>query len=149
MPPIWNGFPPTLALPSGYRILRYYALDATGVTFDIRGTPALDTLAEVAGRYDAADIQARAVIKQVDIGNTGYDVDAGAQSAFAEYFEHASGGDPLVINGRNPIPPGGAGSYPTSVGREMTTFVLRCETAPAKAQRVNVIIWFDVPPATT
>jgi hypothetical protein len=149
---VWNGYPPTLPVPSGFRIIRYYALDATGVSFNIRGTPPADMLAEVAPHYVAADIIARAVIKQVDIGNTGLDVDLAAQSVFADYFEHSDGGappSPVDAAAHNPIPPGGSASYPSPVSREMTTFILRTETAPAKAQKVNVIIWFDVPPATT
>lgn len=145
----WNGYSPALAVPSGFRILRYYALDGTGVAFNIRATPEADMLAEVAPHYDADDIIARAVIKQVDIGNSGFDVDLAAQAAWANYFEHASGGNPAYAAGRNPIPPGGSASYPSPMSRGMTTFTLRTETAPAKAQRVNVIIWFDVPPATT
>lgn len=145
------GFPPNSPVPSLYRVLRRLDVTESTYLFNIREQPAADdVLAEVQARFPSAtsaQIAAAAVIKQVDIQNTGYDNQepAATQAAFVEYFEHANAGAPSPAAASNTLPPGTSGSYPSPMGREMLTWQARCTAAPANPQRVNAVVWFDVP----
>lgn len=145
------GFPPNSPVPSLYRVLRKLDLTEATYLFNVRAAsvPA-DVLAEVQALFPtatAAAIAAAAIIKQVDLQNTGYNnqTPPATQTAVVEYFEHASGGAPSPAQASNTLFPGSSGSYPSPMGREMLTWQARCTAAPANPQRVNATIWFDVP----
>ena len=147
-----TGYPQILAVPSLYRILRTLPVTQFTTTFNLLGAeiPA-DMLAEVRDLYPSAtptQILAAAIIKQVDVQNTGYDIDGASATTAVTYFEHSDGlatPSPLVTNGATTLQSGTGASYPSATARRMTKFYLKASGTPAVAQAVNVIIWFDVP----
>ena len=150
--PAPQGFPPVLGVPSLYRILRSLPVDGGLTTFDLSAEPVGDdVVAEVQALYPSAtanEIRQAAVIKQVDVQNSGYDTAGAAQTVTVNYFEHLSGGiipGPDPANAKSALPPGTSASYPSPMRRGMERFYLQCSTVPPVAQVVNVIVWFDVP----
>ena len=146
-----TGYPQILAVPSLYRIARTLPVTQFTTTFNLRAAeiPA-DMLAEVRALYPSAtatQILAAAIIKQVDVQNTGYDIAGASATTAVTYFEHSDDlatPSPLVTGGATTLQPGIAASYPSSTARRMTKFYLKASGTPAVAQAVNVIVWFDV-----
>lgn len=147
-----TGYPQVLAVPSLYRVLRTLPVTESTTVFDISAEPvAADVLAEVQALYPSATadrIRRAAVIKQVDVQNTGYNTSGAAATTPVLYFEHADSSTPAgpqVTGGSTTLQSGSAASYPSSTVRAMRRFYLKASGAPAVAQAVNVIVWFDVP----
>ncbi len=147
-----TGYPQILAVPSLYRILRTLSVTESTTVFDISAEPvAADVIAEVRKSYptaSAAQIRAAAIIKQVDVQNTGYDIAGASATTPVTYFEHSDGlatPSPLVSGGATTLQSGTGASYPSATARRMTKFYLKASGTPAQAQAVNVIIGFDVP----
>lgn len=147
-----TGYPQILAVPSLYRIVRTLPVTQFTTTFNLRAVPiAADMLAEVRELYPNAtetQILAAAIIKQVDVQNTGYDTAGASATTAVTYFEHKdtnTPAGPLVSGGATTLQSGTGASYPSATARRMTRFWLKASGTPAVAQAVNVIIWFDVP----
>lgn len=147
-----TGYPQILAVPSLYRIVRTLPVTQFTTAFNLRAVPiAADMLAEVRGQYPNAtetQILAAAIIKQVDVQNTGYDIAGASATTAVTYFEHANTSPTpgsLVTGGSTTLQSGIGASYPSATARRMTRFYLQASGTPAVAQAVNVIIWFDVP----
>ncbi len=147
-----TGYPQILAVPSLYRIVRTLPVTQSTTVFDITAEPvAADVLAEVHRLYPSAtadQIRRAAIIKQVDVQNTGYDTAGASATTPVTYFEHSDGSTPpgpLVTGGATTLQSGIAVSCPSSTARRMTKFYLKASGTPAVAQAVNVFIWFDVP----
>ena len=108
-------------------------------------------LAEVHRLYTTAtadQIRRAAIIKQVDVQNTGYDTAGASATTAVTYFEHSNGSTPagpLVTGGATTLQTGCGASYPSAMTRAMKRFWLKASGTPAVAQAVNVIVWFDVP----
>ena len=146
-----TGYPQILAVPSLYRILRTLSVTESTTVFDISAEPvAADVIAEVRKSYptaSAAQIRAAAIIKQVDVQNTGYDIAGASATTAVTYFEHKdtnTPAGPLVAGGALTLQSGIGASCPSSTARRMTKFYLKASGTPAVAQAVNVIISFDV-----
>lgn len=146
-----TGYPQILAVPSLYRVTRTLGVTQFTTTFDISADPvAADVVAEVQRLYptaSATQIRAAAIIKQVDAQNTGYDTAGASATTPVSYFEHGDGQAtpiPLVTGGAITLQSGIAVSCPSPTARRMTKFYLKASGAPAVAQAVNVIVWFDV-----
>ena len=149
-----TGYPQVLAVPSLYRIVRTLSVTESTTTFDISAEPVgADVVAEVQRLYptaNAALIRSRAIIKQVDVQNTGYNTDGASQTTGIAYYEWpAAGGGtptgPIATGAQNVLWPGSAASYPSPLAHNLRQFYLQAQGAPAVAQSVNVIVWFDVP----
>ena len=146
-----TGYPQILAVPSLYRVTRTLGVTKFTTAFDISAEPvAADVVAEVQRLYPsatAAQIRAAAFLKQIDVQNTGYDTAGASATTPVLYFEHGDGQatpSPLVTGGATTLQSGIAASYPSPTTRRMTKFYLKASGAPAVAQAVNVIVWFDV-----
>jgi hypothetical protein len=147
-----TGYPQILAVPALYRIVRTLPVTQFTTVFNLRAAdiPA-DMLAEVRALYPSAtatQILAAAIIKQVDVQNTGYDIEGASATTPVTYFEHKNTSPtpgPLVSGGATTLQSGVGASYPSASTRRMTTFYLQASGAPEVAQAVNAIIWFDVP----
>lgn len=146
-----TGYPQVLAVPSLYRIVRTLPVTQFTTRFDISADPVgSDVVAEVRALYPDAtedEIRHAAIIKQVDVQNTGYDAAGTAASTPVLYFEHGVGIAVVVPSpsGANTTLQGGASaSFPSPTARRMTRFYLKASGTPAVAQAVNVIVWFDV-----
>lgn len=147
-----TGYPQVLAVPSLYRIVRTLSVTESTTVFDITAEPvAADVLAEVQALYPLATadrIRRAAIIKQVDVQNTGYNTSGASATTPVTYFEHANSSTPAgpqVTGGATTLQSGSAASYPSSTPRAMRRFWLKASGTPAVAQAVNVIVWFDVP----
>jgi hypothetical protein len=147
-----TGYPQVLAVPSLYRVVRTLSVTASTTVFDITAAPvANDVLAEVHLHYPSAtadQIRRAAIIKQIDVQNTGYNTSGASATTPVLYFEHADSSTPAgpqVTGGATTLYSGSAASYPSSMTRAMSRFYLKAIGAPAVAQAVNVIVWFDVP----
>ena len=147
-----TGYPQVLAVPSLYRIVRTLPVTQFTTTFNLQAAPIpADMLAEVRANYASAtatQILAAAIIKQVDVQNTGYDIAGASATTAVTYFEHSDGlatPSPLVSGGATTLQSGTGASDPSATARRMTRFWLKASGTPAVAQAVNVIIWFDVP----
>lgn len=146
-----TGYTQVLGVPSLYRIVRTLGVTQFTTTFNLRAAdiPA-DMLAEVRALYPSAtatQILAAAIIKQIDVQNTGYDTAGASATTPVTYFEHGDGQatpSPLVTGGAITLQPGIAVSCPSPTARRMTKFYLKASGTPAVAQAVNVIVWFDV-----
>ncbi len=147
-----TGYTNVLAVPSLYRIVRTLSVTESTTVFDLSAEPvAADVLAEVHRLYPTAtadQIRRAAIIKQVDVQNTGYDTSGASATTPVAYFEHAASGpgpdSPLVTGGATTLQSGVGASYPSSTARGMVRFYLKASGTPAVAQAVNVIVWFDV-----
>jgi len=147
-----TGYPQVLGVPSLYRIVRTLSVTESTTVFDITAEPvAADVLAEVHRLYPAAtadQIRRAAIIKQVDVQNTGSNTAGASATTPVTYFEHSDGSTPsgpLVTGGATTLQTGCGASYPSAMARGMRRFWLRASGTPAVAQAVNVIVWFDVP----
>ena len=148
-----TGYPQVLAVPSLYRIVRTLSVTQFTTTFNISSAAIAknDVVSEVQALYPDAtadQIRRAAVIKQVDVQNTGYDTAGASATTPVLYFEHPDTSptpNPVVTGAATTLQPGSSASYPSPAGRGMTTFYLQASGAPAVAQAVNVIVWFDVP----
>ena len=147
-----TGYPQVLAVPSLYRVVRTLSVTASTTVFDITTEPvANDVIAEVQALYPSATadrIRRAAVIKQIDVQNTGYNTSGASATTPVLYFEHADSSTPAgpqVTGGATTLQSGSAASYPSSTVRAMRRFYLKASGAPSVAQAVNVIVWFDVP----
>ena len=146
-----TGYPQVLAVPSLYRIVRTLSVTESTTVFDITAEPvAADVLAEVQALYPSATadrIRRAAIIKQVDVQNTGYSTSGASATTPVLYFEHKdtnTPAGPLVAGGALTLQSGVGASCPSSTARRMTKFYLKASGTPAVAQSVNVIISFDV-----
>ena len=146
-----TGYTQVLAVPSLYRIVRTLSVTQSTTVFDITAEPvAADVLAEVHRLYPSAtadQIRRAAIIKQVDVQNTGYDTAGAPATTPVTYFEHSDGSTPpgpLVTGGATTLQTGCGASYPSAMARAMRRFWLKASGTPAVAQAVNVIVWFDV-----
>jgi len=146
-----TGYTQVLGVPSLYRVTRTLGVTQFTTKFDVSAEPvAADVVAEVHRLYPtatAAQIRAAAIIKQVDVQNTGYDTAGASATTPVTYFEHSDGlatPSPLVTGGATTLQSGIAASYPSPTTRRMTKFYLKASGTPAVAQAVNVIVWFDV-----
>lgn len=149
-----QGYPPTIAVPGLYRVLRSLSVTSTATVFDISAEPVgADVLAEVLALYPAvtvAQIRAKAVIKQVDVVNTGYNASGASQTTAVAYYEHpntypGTPTGPTPNGAQSVLWPGQSASYPSPLGRQFKRLWLQAQGSPAVAQTVNVIVWFDVP----
>jgi len=148
-----TGYPQVLAVPSLYRVVRTLSVTQYTTTFDISSAAIAknDVVAEVQALYPSAtatQIRNAAVIKQVDVQNTGYDTAGAAATTPVLYFEHPDTSptpNPVVTGAATTLQSGSSASYPSPLGRQMKRFYLQASGTPAVAQAVNVIVWFDVP----